>query len=231
MPASQHSAKIDLGEYFYAGSTLLDRKRRRVLIGWIREGRSKELALRAGWSGALSLPRLLSLRPDGLLGVEPIPEIRHLRENHVHFSGRAPPLSKTLLAVRGDSLELMAKFSTAQDSQIQIKVRASPDKREETLIGYDAKTSYLFVDGTRSSITPAVDHKKVGDIFELRPNETLELDIFLDHSIVEVFANGRACVTSRIYPALPDSLGVDLSTIGSIRLVSLDIWHMKSIWE
>jgi beta-fructofuranosidase len=230
-PASQHSTKIDLGEYFYAGSTLLDNRRRQILIGWIREGRSRELTLKAGWSGALSMPRLLSLRSNDVLSIEPIPQIRQLRTKHVHFPNGIRQLSKLLAAVRGDSLEIVAKFSSAQDGKIGIKVRASPDMREETLIGYDSKTKYLFIDGTRASITPGVDHKRMGEMFELQPNERLQLDIFLDHSIVEVFANGRACVTSRIYPALPDSLGVDLLQSGNARLVLLDIWYMKPIWE
>jgi len=37
--------------------------------------------------------------------------------------------------------------------------------------------------------------------------------------------------TGRVYPARPDSLGVDLFAYGgAAALVSLDAWRMRSIW-
>jgi beta-fructofuranosidase len=54
----QHSA-VD-GENFYAAKTTLDDKGRRLMWGWIKETRSDETQRVAGWSGVLSLPRVLS---------------------------------------------------------------------------------------------------------------------------------------------------------------------------
>ena len=62
---------------------------------------------------------------------------------------------------------------------------------------------------------------------ELRDGETLKLRIFLDRSLLEVFANGRQCITQRIYPTRPDSLGVGLfSRGGSVRVRSLQAWDL-----
>ncbi len=48
----------------------------------------------------------------------------------------------------------------------------------------------------------------------------------------EVFANGRACITERIYPSRADSLGIDLfARGGSARLTAIDIWEVASIWR
>ena len=63
--------------------------------------------------------------------------------------------------------------------------------------------------------------------FELLPGESLKLRIFLDRSVLEVFANERQCVTQRIYPTRGDSLGVTLfSRDGSVDVKSLDAWDM-----
>ncbi|MHC4645691.1 MAG: GH32 C-terminal domain-containing protein [Planctomycetota bacterium] len=43
--------------------------------------------------------------------------------------------------------------------------------------------------------------------FELAPNELLKLHVFLDRSIMEVFVNGRQCITQRLYPTRDDSDG------------------------
>ena len=61
----------------------------------------------------------------------------------------------------------------------------------------------------------------------LQPREPLKLRIFIDRSVVEVFANGRQCMTQRIYPARRDSLGVALfSSGGSACCTALDAWDM-----
>ena len=65
------------------------------------------------------------------------------------------------------------------------------------------------------------------------PGEPVTLHIFLDRSVIEIFADeGRTLLTGRIYPTLADSLGVALFSRGdSARLQSLDIWTMKSIHD
>ena len=65
----------------------------------------------------------------------------------------------------------------------------------------------------------------------LPSEQTLKLRIFLDRSVVEVFANDRVCLASRIYPTRADSRGLTLfARGGSARLSSLDAWEMRSIW-
>jgi beta-fructofuranosidase len=55
--------------------------------------------------------------------------------------------------------------------------------------------------------------------------------VFVDRSIVEVFANGRQCLTVRAYPEREDSRGVSaFARGGQAQLVSLRAWQMESIW-
>lgn len=66
----------------------------------------------------------------------------------------------------------------------------------------------------------------------LAPDEPLNLRIFIDRSVVEVFANGKQCVAVRVYPGREDSLGVSLRSQGQkARLKSLDAWQLKNIYE
>ena len=63
--------------------------------------------------------------------------------------------------------------------------------------------------------------------FELAARETLELNILLDRSVLEVFANGRQCITQRIYPIRPASLEVRLfSRGGAVHVLSVHAWDM-----
>ena len=64
---------------------------------------------------------------------------------------------------------------------------------------------------------------------KLRNGEKLELRIFIDRSILEVFANGRQCITQRIYPTRKDSTGIELfSKGGSMIVESLQAWDMAA---
>ncbi|HRU02082.1 MAG TPA: GH32 C-terminal domain-containing protein [Victivallales bacterium] len=68
--------------------------------------------------------------------------------------------------------------------------------------------------------------------FLMKPNETLKLRIFIDKSIVEVFANGKQCVAVRVYPSRDDSVGFSICSHGKdSELKSLEAWQMKNIYQ
>jgi len=68
--------------------------------------------------------------------------------------------------------------------------------------------------------------------FTLSKDEHVNLHIFIDKSIVEVFVNGVQCVAARVYPGRKDSIGISLkSRNNDAELVSLQSWKMKNIYE
>ena len=65
--------------------------------------------------------------------------------------------------------------------------------------------------------------------FELQPGEPLRLRVFVDKSVVEVFANDRQAVMRRIYPTRADSLGVVLfSRSGAAAVKRVEAWDMAA---
>jgi beta-fructofuranosidase len=65
-----------------------------------------------------------------------------------------------------------------------------------------------------------------------RGGEPLRLRVFIDRSVVEVFANGRQYLAMRVYPGREDSLGVSLRAQGQDAVLNqLDAWTMQSIWS
>src|SRR5205807_3979468 len=75
----QSGGKIDYGLAAYAQKTMEDAKGSRIWWAWIHEKRSVDAQATAGWAGVMSLPKLLTRLPDGMLGVEPVPELTILR--------------------------------------------------------------------------------------------------------------------------------------------------------
>ena len=65
----------------------------------------------------------------------------------------------------------------------------------------------------------------------LASEESLQLRIFIDKSVVEVFVNGKQCVALRVYPGRDDSTGMSLLSRGkNAVLKSLDVWQMENIY-
>jgi beta-fructofuranosidase len=225
---------LDYSSLFYAPQSINDAAGRRLLFGWIREARSDALVEAAGWSGMQSVPRILLLRPDGLVGIEPAAELQALRGQHTHYSDRSlsPFTTDKLDDVQGNSLEIIAEFVPGSAQEYGVKLLCSPDGEEETLVVYDRVTQTLTIDRARSCANPeGVEITPQTGTLNLAEGEPLKLHIFLDCSVIEVFANGRMALTSRIYPTRPDSQGLALFTrAGGITLNQMDVWQMNSIW-
>ena len=133
--------------------------------------------------------------------------------------------------MQGDCLESVAEIAAGAASAVGLKVRCSPDGAEQTAIVYDCRTGRLTLDCQRSSLSVAVDRPVHGAALPLAPGEPLRLHVFLDRSVVEVFANGRASITDRIYPSRDDSLGFHaFARGGPATLESLSSWEMQPIW-
>ena len=223
---------IDGSGLHYASKTFEDSYGRRILWGWVREARSKQAQNAAGWSGAISLPRVLSLEADGTLRMEPLPELNRLRGRHHRVHPGAISEFLPVPSAPGSSMEIKLTMDMAGAERGGISVRRSPDGTKETRSVYERTNHKVTLTTSRSSLDPHAGGGTYGSTLELRPGEDLRLTIFLDASVVEVFANGRACLTGRAYPTRSDSLGIGIFAEGGrAQLKSLDMYEMKAISE
>jgi sucrose-6-phosphate hydrolase SacC (GH32 family) len=209
--------------------TLLDDKGRRIFWGWIMEAGTPDPA----WASVATLPRVLSLAGDHTLRIEPVPELEALRHHPRHRENLTVAGELPLDEVKGDCLEISAVIEPGDAKEFGIKVRCSPGGEEQTAIICSPAERTLKIDLSKSS--PDVEYTWGDRVvmeqaapFELKPDEPLRLRVFLDRSVLEVFANGRQCLTQRIYPSRGDSLGVTLvARGGSVKVTSLDAWEMS----
>ena len=196
----------------------------------------------SGWAGVHTIGRLLSINEDGILHYKPIEEIKSLRHRHWHFDSQRIDESpgKLLDGVEGDMLEIVADIDPGDSTTCGLILRASPGLEEQTRIVLDRREETLVVDHTQASLDPKVHlhvyrsrptGKVHGGPFRLRNGEPLSLRIFVDRSIIEVYANDRRCLTSRVYPALAHSIHIgSFASGGTAVMQSLDVWQMDSIW-
>ena len=98
------------------------------------------------------------------------------------------------------------------------------------MIAYNRVARTLFSAATRASQdTETLNTVQLGP-FELAGKEPLKLQIFIAASVIEVFANGRACLTERTYPTRKENLGIGLfARGGKAQLRSMEVGPMTPI--
>jgi len=225
----------DYGKDFYASQSYSDippQDGRRIWIGWFSNWLYANKEPTHTWRCAQSIPRVLRLKKIGnsiRLAQEPIAELASLRGEHLHFG--PADVAEANLRLRGfqsETYELMAEIETANEAGF--KLRKGPS--EETLAGYDANRSEVFVDRTRSGIvnfSGDFPGRHAGPL--TAANHRIRLRIFVDRSSVELFANdGETVISDRVFPS-PASNGLEIYALGgSARVISLDVWKLRSAW-
>jgi sucrose-6-phosphate hydrolase SacC (GH32 family) len=238
------------GGAFFAPETLLDAKGRRILFAWCLDERPRAARIASGWSGVMSLPRVLSLSDDGTLRIEPVEELKQLRSvalcNRVNISLPADQ-EWVLNDVQGDSLEIEVELQPEENAECGVVVRRTPDGEEQTVISFRPDKGVLKIDVSKSTLDPAIRYRSwclwrpqdpadaerrvlVQEApLALEQGEPLRLRIFLDRSMLEVFANERQCLTQRLWPTRSDALGVSLFSRGRpTRVTTLNAWRMAA---
>ncbi len=204
----------DWGPGFYAPQSFVDAQGRRVMFGWMTATWGTSPGRAYGWAGALTLPRLMTVGPDGMPRFTPLPELESLRAEWLDPD-----------AVAGNCLEIVAEFEAGTGGEFGLSVLRSADGAQETRVVYDESAGTLTIDYGRSG---AAESGRRSAPLPVRAGERLRLHVFVDRSSVEVFAdNGRAVLSARVFPD-PASTGVAL--IGRERLASLEAWRLASIW-
>jgi len=222
----EHRGVLDHGD-FYAPQSLWDGDRY-LTWGWLPEARDLGAQWDAGWSGALSLPRVLVTGDDGRLRQRPAPEIETLRERRLaDLEATTLDDERRTLGVRGRAVEVQFEVALTDASAFELSVFESPDRSERTPVRY-TQEGELLVDRSRSSDDEraTVDTQRM----PVTPyDEPLSVRAFLDGSVVELYVNRRDCLTSRVYPTRADGTGISVAAEdGRATVRSLSAWELGS---
>ncbi|HXP09767.1 MAG TPA: glycoside hydrolase family 32 protein, partial [Acidobacteriaceae bacterium] len=202
---------LDEGAY-YAPKSQLDAKGNRILWGWITETRPQTEYAAAGWSGMMSLPRRLSIA-DGQLVMEPAPEAASLRATTARMGNGVKHLPTAAEEIRL-TLEPVTDSSSLRESL------------EQSFVDNQGAALLLRANAKQAPGTARIGDKEISGI----ANGPLDLHIFLDHSVAEIFINQRQVITQRYYQRTPMEPAVAITLGGNWRIIQQQAWSLKSIW-
>ena len=137
---------------------------------------------------------------------------------------------------KSTNYELLVSLTVAETTVAGLTLRKSPTSCEETTLYIDVANEAIFVDRSMSSLYYQFNNMTEEGKFRLwhvnGELQTLDLHIFVDNSIVEIFANGVFCLTTRIYPTADDAndLGYWVQE-GPVEYSGMIIWDgLERAW-
>jgi beta-fructofuranosidase len=208
---------VDWGSY-YAAKTMLDKNSNRVLWGWITETRPDADLIAAGWAGAMSLPRVLSLNSKNELHTNVASAAQQLRDAHTTIAHDTSP------AEREKRLHNLRIKNLAAELAVQLK----PEANEFTLrLQAEDGTDFATIACVQQSGGRELHVNAISAPIARPDGSPVDLRLFLDGSVLEVFANGTTSLTARIYQVPSSPLRLRLE--GAAELISLDVWQMTPI--
>lgn len=200
---------------------------RTVQIAWMNEQREQALIDADGWAGAMTVPRELGLDARQRLTLRPAAEIARLRQAPADIEATGAETG-VLLRFAGRHLDIEAQFSLRDGNKVGLALLAAPDGSELTRVVFWPDARRLSIERARSSLQKGVKLQDLHGHLELDPGEDLRLRVLLDASVLEVYANDRLCLTTRLYPQQPGSTQAQVFVEGRSQ-ASVRAWRMGPI--
>ena len=214
----------------------------RTVIYAIAQGKDAGTAQNysAGWAHNFAIPLELRLSDDGKSVIrEPIKELESVRQETLYsYDGEgktAQALNSEISSIRGDLLEIRAKFTlapAAAEYSGGISVRYNPNtvnlQTERTDVNFS--NTGVYIERNKSSLLDYVS--KTPSHTWADTSREYEITILLDRSMLEVYVNGVMSFTTRIFPKYGDSdyLRVFDNNSG-IRFTSFSVYRMGSAYS
>ncbi len=205
---------FDEGPDFYAASALRDSPEGTLVWGWATEARDYSWCIEDGWSGMLTLPRVVSLHPTGRLAQAPLPALAGLRDGHHEIVGRNG----------ADELPAQLELEATMTLGAQLTIRVQFSDQEHLHIHADRDRRVVILDRNHAS----TDLRAAGGVTQIADafgdDGPADLRIFLDGSVLEVFTSAGRVATMRYYPTAPPPYRVKI-TSGDPDAVR--IWQLR----
>lgn len=184
----------------------------------------------SGWAHTVGLARRIWLNDDGTdLMIEPIEALHELEEDVlINETGLTLDAANAALAAVDEDMlyiKLVADISNASEFGINLK---QGGKWDCTTCRYDVAGETIYGKTENKG-----EGAKSNSVSGALPNEDgkIEMDIYIDRSLVEGFFNDYKAISIRAYTEEPDSHGIDLFSTGNVTIESLYVAAMGSIFD
>ena len=189
--------------------------------------------------GVFSLMRHITTDAEGNIWIKPAEQNKSLRAKKIlDESFELGAFEKKTLGARGKCIEINAEIDMKQARSVEFRVLADAEGKEYTTIsiisGMNRITpcGYISVDTSHASLyTDVIGRIPDSTRFLWDGKEKVNVRIFVDKCMVEVFVNDKAVLCQMAYASLPESDGITVEALGGDATVeNVTVYDMDSIY-
>jgi len=228
VPDYELPKKLEVINRMLSPSVALDKDGKTTAIAIIPDLINSKLHLKHGWAHLYSIPRVWNLK-NGEIYQTPHPSLLKLRDSLQSFNTVMVNPLQNLKIGSGHQIEIVAEISPLKSDKFGFYIGKNQNNKEETKLYFDLKKNQLVIDQSNSSKTELIEKRiEIGEL-NLKKDEPIKLQIFIDGSVVEGFINDKEAFTTRIFPKFGNSDAIEFfSENDSVLINKLDFWHLKS---
>ena len=196
--------RIDHGKDFYAAipfNNLPASQNKPIIIGWANSWNYGGKLPTEGFRGTFSMGRKLSLRNDnGVYKLTQVPVYAEATPAQTLTLSPSDLASGKTIEMDGNSYRLSLTIDLTEAKGFSIDLLQN--EGESTVLTYDVASEVLAFDRTKSgNVTFHEEFASVDPMPVAPKNNQVRLDIYVDNSIVEVYANGgEQVMTQQVFP-------------------------------
>lgn len=232
---STTAQKIELPNFSKYGygllsPTIFEYNGKTLMLGIVPDKLDSETNYNLGWAHTYSLPREIELNNDCELIQKPYSGLQHMRtdtlyqENSLTLNGEL-----SLSPVQGRKAELSATFTIGaydfgfnifKNEDGMIKVYYSPSDKTITVDAQNCARISNDTDcfnGLYQSTLPET----------LNEGDSIKLNLFIDHSILDIFINDKWASSVRVYPTDINANGIEIFADGSTDVKDLKAYVLN----
>lgn len=234
-PYSDTPKEVELGIFGTNGYGLLSpsvmqKDGKTIAVGIVPDKLSSADNLRLGWAHLYSLPREWSLDANNNLIQIPYTGIQNIRsaETVYNIVNEEVNSSRSLSPVSGKTLEIDGNFIIGSASKFGYNLRKSGGNYIS--VYYTPSTNKITVDA-RNCTRLVNDAGSYNGLYEsvlpqsMKAGDVLNLHVFVDHSIMDIFVNNTFAFSIRIFPTETNAGDAELfSEGGTTHVNALNAW-------
>lgn len=183
----------------------------------------------SGWAHTVGLARRIWLNNNGTdLKLQPI-EALHTLEDEVYIDKTNVSVAEanTLLQnVKDDMLYLHITLKTESDAKFTLSMLKG-GRWDETYFTYDAAAG--TISATTENKGEGAKAKSVAGALNVKDG-VVDIEIYIDRSLIEAFFNCDKAISMRAYPEEKDSKAISIQTEGSLSITRLYVASMSGIF-
>ena len=229
-PDFEQGRKLEVINGFLSPTVTKDSQGLITAIGIIPDEVDAAFQRDQGWANLFSVPQGWELANDNTILIKPHPNLENLRGTQSNFSN---------LALKSDGMnyfgnytgrhfELKATIHTGDADQVGFILGKSPDYQEAYKVYYDFSKQQWIVDASGSSLSTLVRKDIRTGNYSINRGATINVRVFVDGSVLEVFVDDKAHFTGRFFPTRADAKGVDMFAKGGSATADVTIYSITN---